>query len=291
METMKKIIALLACCLAAATVAAQEKKAYAVFDANGRETDYGQMMKSLGEQDVVFIGEVHNCAIAHWMEYEIVRDLYALHKDRLTIGAEMFERDGQLVLDEYLGGIISAERFEKESKLWPNYKTDYAAIVEFAKANGIPFVATNVPRRYANIVSRGGFEALDRLTDDAKRYIAPLPLDYVPNRFVDAYFAAMSMPGMKSGSTENLSKAQAIKDATMAWSIARSLESKFVHLNGSFHSMGRAGIITYLDRYRPGLKIGTVEVVRQENIGKLDEKALGHADFYICVPKSMTSTY
>ena len=120
METMKKIIALLACCLAAATVAAQEKKAYAVFDANGRETDYGQMMKSLGEQDVVFIGEVHNCAIAHWMEYEIVRDLYALHKDRLTIGAEMFERDGQLVLDEYLGGIISAERFEKESKLWPN---------------------------------------------------------------------------------------------------------------------------------------------------------------------------
>lgn len=291
METMKKIIALLACCLAAATVAAQEKKAYAVFDANGRETDYGQMMKSLGEQDVVFIGEVHNCAIAHWMEYEIVRDLYALHKDRLTIGAEMFERDGQLVLDEYLGGIISAERFEKESKLWPNYKTDYAAIVEFAKANGIPFVATNVPRRYANIVSRGGFEALDRLTDEAKRYIAPLPLDYVPNRFVDAYFAAMSMPGMKSGSTENLSKAQAIKDATMAWSIGpesriqiRTSERQFPFDGPRRHH--------YLSRsLPPGLKIGTVEVVRQENIGKLDEKALGHADFYICVPKSMTSTY
>ena len=86
----------------------QEKKAYRLFDANGKEVGYREMMKVLKNQDVVFLGEVHNCAIAHWMEYEIVRDLYALHKDRLMIGAEMFERDDQLVLDEYLSGLITA---------------------------------------------------------------------------------------------------------------------------------------------------------------------------------------
>ena len=49
----------------------QEKKAYRLFDANGKEVGYREMMKVLKNQDVVFLGEVHNCAIAHWMEYEI----------------------------------------------------------------------------------------------------------------------------------------------------------------------------------------------------------------------------
>ena len=125
-------------CLTGGLVVAQEKRAYTLFDADGQETDYAHMMSVLGEQQVVFIGEIHNCPIAHWMEYEIVRDLYALHKDRLMIGAEMFERDDQLVLDEYLSGLITAERFTKEAKLWPNYPTDYKKIVEFAKTNRIP---------------------------------------------------------------------------------------------------------------------------------------------------------
>lgn len=283
---MKRMIVLLACCLAVTCASAQEKKAYAVFDKNGRETDYGQMMTALGERDVVFIGEIHNSPVAHWMEYEIIQDLHALHQERLMIGAEMFERDAQLALDEYLKGMISTDYFIRESKAWPNYKTDYADIVEFAKANKIPVVATNIPRRYAGIVSRGGFEALNALSDEAKRYIAPLPLNYIPNEVVDAYFGAMTMPGMKQNNIENLSKSQAVKDATMAWSIAERLESKFVHLNGSFHSMAGAGIITYLNQYRPGLKIGTVEVVRQESLDKLDGKVLGHADFYICIPNT-----
>ena len=176
--------------------------------------------------------------------------------------------------------------------MWDNYKTDYAPVVEFAKANGIPVIATNIPRRYANMVARGGFEALERLTDEARGYIVPLPLDYVPNESVDRYFAAMRMPGMKAGQAENLSKAQAIKDATMAWTIAQRIgEGRLVHLNGSFHSTAHAGILTYLDRFRPGLRIATVEVVRQDDAERLNEEELGDADFYICVPKDMTTTF
>ena len=108
---------------------------------------------------------------------------------------------------------------------------------------------------------------------------------------VDEYFGAMKMPGMKQSAAENLSKAQAVKDATMAWSIAERMQSKLVHMNGNFHSTDHSGIITYLNQYRPGLKIGTVEVIRQENTDKLDPEALGKADFFICVPKDMTSTF
>ena len=260
---MKKILVSLICCLTATLGWAQEKNAYTLFDAQGNRVDYTQMMDVLERQDVVFIGEIHNCPIAHWMEYEIVKDLYDRHGDRLMIGAEMFERDNQLILDEYLAGMITPERFNAEAKLWPNYKTDYSPIVEFAKEHKIPFVATNVARRYANMVAKGGFEALDGLSDEAQRYVAPLPLNYVPNKSVDEYFGAMKMPGMKQSAAENLSKAQAVKDATMAWSIAERMQSKLVHMNGNFHSTDHSGIITYLNQYRPGLKIGTLEGFRQ----------------------------
>lgn len=277
--------------LTAGTLAAQGKKAYVLFDKDGKETTYENMLKTLGAQDAVFIGEIHNCPIAHWMELEIIKDLYALHKDKLMLGAEMFETDDQLILNEYLNNVISNERFKKEAKLWPNYDTDYAKIVEFAKENHITFIATNIPRRYAGIVSRGGLEALDKLTDEAKHYIAPLPLNYVRNENVENYFNSMKMPGMKQSNTDNLAKAQAIKDATMGWSIAQNLKSKFVHFNGSFHSDSKQGIITYLNQYRPGLKIGTVAVIRQANPSEFDKANEGHADFYICVPQDMTTTY
>ena len=55
-------------CLTAGLVVAQEKRAYTLFDADGQETDYAHMMSVLGERQVVFIGEIHNCPIAHWME-------------------------------------------------------------------------------------------------------------------------------------------------------------------------------------------------------------------------------
>ena len=286
---MKVVTTFMLWMLFAGLVTAQDKKAYTLLDAKGKEVRYSDMVKKLGEQDVVFFGEIHNCPIAHWMEYEVIKDLYARHKEQLMIGAEMFEADNQLVLDEYLGGVIPAERFKKELKLWPNYDTDY---VEFAKKNRIPFVATNVPRRYANIVSKGGFAVLDSLSEEARKYIAPLPINYVPNERVDQYFSSMKMPGMKADTTGNLSRSQAVKDATMGWFIAQNLKSsKLVHLNGSFHSDAKLGIITYLNQYRPGLKIGTVTVVRQDQIDRLDKENEGLADFYICVPKDMTKTF
>ena len=47
-------------CLTGGLVVAQEKRAYTLFDADGQETDYAHMMSVLGEQQVVFIGEIHN---------------------------------------------------------------------------------------------------------------------------------------------------------------------------------------------------------------------------------------
>ena len=155
-----------------------DKPAYVLYDNAGKAITYSQLIKQLEKYDVVFLGEMHNCPITHWLEFEITRSLYHIHKDKLMLGEEMMESDNQLILNEYLQRKISYDRFEEEARLWPNYSTDYSPVVYFAKENKIPFIATNVPRRYANAVKNGGLEVLDSLSDEAKRYIAPLPISF-----------------------------------------------------------------------------------------------------------------
>lgn len=279
--------------LASLQVSAQQgyKKAYAIFNAEGKEIGYDELIAELAKPDAVFFGETHNCPIAHWLEYEVARSLYVIHGDKLMMGAEMLEADNQLILDEYMQRIISYDRYEEEARLWDNYSTDYAPFVLFAKEEGIPFVATNVPRRYANVVKNRGLQYLDSLSDEAKRYLPPLPIDFTYDSSNDGAFALMGMMGHSDVNPEYMAQAQAIKDATMGWFIAKNMKHKFLHFNGNLHSDGHGGIIPYLLRYRPGTTVKVICSVRQEKIDQLDEVNQGRADFYICVPEDMTTTY
>lgn len=285
----------LCCCFQNIMYAQEEtgRRAYTLFDNTGKEITYGELIRHLSGYDIVFLGEIHNCPITHWLEFEITRSLYHLHKNKLMLGAEMLESDNQLILDEYMQRKISYDRFEAEARLWDNYSTDYYPVVFFAKEHGIPFIATNIPRRYANSVKNGGLEVLDSLSAEAKKYIAPLPVPFEYNeKESEAAFSLMNMMGgKKTGDNEKLAQAQAVKDATMGWFIARNMKDKFLHINGSYHSDFKSGIIPYLLRYRPGTSVVTVTSVRQESISKLDDENKEHADFYICVPEDMVTSY
>ena len=271
-----------------------DKPAYKLYDTEGKEVKYQKMIEAISTADVVFFGELHDNPIAHWLEYEITADLHKIAGERLILGAEMFEADNQLLLDEYLGSEYEADKFEAEAKLWKNYKTDYKPLVEFARNNSLPFIATNVPRRYASIVSRGGFEELDSLSAEAKRYLAPLPVSYDPE--LKCYKDMMSMhgmPGMGGKPNPNFPKAQAIKDATMAYFISANLPAGniLIHYNGSYHSDNYLGIVHYMRLYRPGIKIATITTVLQDSIDDMSQENKGLADFIVAIPSSMTRTY
>jgi uncharacterized iron-regulated protein len=275
---------------------AQEKDAYRVFTGEGRKADYGDILKASLKADVVFFGELHDNPIAHWLEFEITKDLYSAKGKNLILAAEMFETDNQLLIDEFFAGTIKESSFESEVRLWTNYKTDYKPLVNFARENGLKFVASNIPRRYASVVASGGFEALSGLSTEALVYIAPLPVEYDPE--LPCYKDMLSMGGeiagpMAKNVNQNLPKAQAIKDATMANSIIRYRQSSqtVIHYNGSYHSDRYMGIIWYLNKYSPDLKIATITTVLQDNIEKMQDESLGKADFIIVIPSSMTSTY
>lgn len=266
----------------------QQKPAYILYNAKGKKVGFGKMIRKLAANDIVMFGEYHNNAIAHWMELEVATALHA--KRDLVIGAEMFERDNQPAVDDYLQGKIDDKGLAEQARLWRNYPTDYAPVLNFAKEEHLVFAGTNIPRRYASLVARGGFEALDTLPANEKEWIAPLPIPYDPE--LPGYKKMLSMMGSGHGG-ENMPKAQAIKDATMAWFLLkyRKQGQLFFHINGSYHSDNHDGTVWYLNKYQPGLKIMTISTVSQKDIKSLLPENKGIADFIICVDANMTNTY
>ena len=101
------------------------------------------------------------------------------------------------------------------------------------------------------------------------------------------------LKSMGDHGTPNLVMAQALKDATMAYFITQNCdeEALFMHVNGSYHSDYKEGILWYLNIYNPELTTMTISVVEQEDISELKAENLNKADFIICVPNSMTKKY
>ncbi|WP_297096214.1 ChaN family lipoprotein [uncultured Draconibacterium sp.] len=267
-----------------------DKPAYLLYNKDGKTVKYEKMLKAIEDADIVLFGELHDNPISHWLQLELTKELYQQNGKNLVLGAEMFESDNQVIMDEYLSGKISNRNFEDEIRLWPNYKTDYKPLVEFAKDSGLYFVATNVPRRYASLVNSKGFEGLEELSDEAKTFLPPLPPAYDPT--LNCYASMMNMEGMGSHVTENFPKAQAIKDATMAHFILKNWEpgKVLLHYHGAYHSQNFESIYWYLKHENPSLKIVTIHSVTQDNISELTEKNTGQADFTICVDEDMTRT-
>ncbi|MCP4550587.1 MAG: ChaN family lipoprotein [Bacteroidetes bacterium] len=268
-----------------------DKPAYTLFNAKGKEVKYKSLVKAVLNADMVFFGELHNNPINHWLQFELTKDIHKSKNAKLVLGAEMIEANYQALLNKYLDDEFDSTVFADTVKLWPNYKTDYKPLVEFAKANKLTFVASNIPRSFASLVNKKGFEALEELSAKEKSYIAPLPIKYDPELkgYKDMIEMLKDMPHV----TANIAKAQAIKDATMAHFILQNWKKGeiFLHFNGSYHSKDYQGISWYLLQENPNLKIVTIASGEQENIKKLEKENLNLANFILITPKTMTKTY
>lgn len=154
--------------------------AYRVYRADGTPATLGDVFDVMAEADVVFVGEQHDDPVGHYLEAALLKQAF-MHYGQgeearpIALSLEMFARDVQPILDEYLGGLITEDHFRRSSRPWGNYETDYRPMVEFARAHSLPIIAANAPRRYVNRVSRLGPASLDTLSAWAKRWLPPLP--------------------------------------------------------------------------------------------------------------------
>jgi len=266
---------------------AQEKSPYALFAKSGQQTTYAKLLDAAAKSEVVLFGEYHDNSVVHWLELELAKDLAA--KAPLVLGAEMFEADNQSQLNAYLAGTINQKQLDSLARLWPNYKTDYKPLVDLAKSSTVPFIATNIPRKYASLVYKKGFDALLDLPEQEKSWMAPLPIYY--DASLPGYANMLAEMGGHGG--DNLPKAQAIKDATMAYFISKNLPAMgvFLHYNGTYHSDNFEGIGFYLNRANPLLRLLTIATVTQADLSKLETDNRSKADFILVIDEDVAKSY
>jgi uncharacterized iron-regulated protein len=236
--------------------------------ATGKQVSFAAMVARAAEANVIFFGEQHDDPETHFLEFALLDGIGQLRR-RVTLSLEMFERDVQAPLRQYLRGAVSESTFLASARPWPRYATDYRPMVQLARVRGYPVIAANIPRPLASAISRKGMTALDTLTLVERGYAARALM--CPN---DAYFARFeeAMGGHSAGNagaapetTQRFYEAQCAKDETMAESIVDwfvpnvglpnaqvvSVDGIVLHVNGAFHSDYGQGTVARVKRRLP----------------------------------------
>jgi uncharacterized iron-regulated protein len=253
-----------------------------VYDARRKRfSDFEAMLASVAGADVVIVGEQHDDRNTHRLELAMLEGLMR-RRSPIVVSLEMFERDVQGALSEYLAGTRDEESFLKASRPWPRYASDYRPLVEFAKAHGWRVIASNVPRRLAAVVAKEGLDALETLGPEDRALGAAsieCPRDDYRKRFL------RQMNEHPAPGSEDLSRAeretrderyylsQCLKDETMAEAIVSSRgpdRPLVVHFNGAFHSDFGAGVAARVKRRLKGARVAVVTIVPVDDLDRLN---------------------
>ena len=238
-----------------------------------------EMLDGLKEYQVIFFGEFHDSQPIHDAELDVLKGL--------VLSMEMFERDVQTTMDDYLAGTLSEELFLSQSRPWPQYMTAYKPMVEFAKEKGIPVLTGNIPRRMAAAYAKA--RSLDGVAAADKRYLPKVHAagsDAYRTKFAATMAGMNDMPGgmkVPEAMVQPMFMAQCLKDDAMAESIAEYLDDHgdavVYHVVGNFHSEGHLGAVEKLHGLRPDLKIAVINAVHYDPAAEsAADAASAHAD-------------
>lgn len=261
---------------------------YRIFDNQGNTASVEQILDRIGKSDAAFFGEQHDDRVAHELQMLFFKAAYEKYgNNRKTIlSLEMFERDVQTVVNEYLKNQITESHFLAASRPWANYKTDYRPLVEYAKEKKLEVVAANAPRRYVNMVTRLGRASLGALSPEAKRWLAPLPYAEASEVYAKKFNGLMGAMNDSGKQANPMLASQSLWDATMAFSVAEKLKDDknalVIHLNGSFHTENHLGTVEHLLKYQPKAKILVITMRYEEDFKNFDQgKHAESGDFVI----------
>lgn len=278
--------------------------------AKGKEITLREIAEDMKNHDVLFFGEEHNDSVTHFLQATMLEELFSVYGAQTVLSMEMFDRDVQPVMNEYLAGLIREKHFMKDARVWSNYR-DYKPMVEFAKSNKLPVICANAPTRYTNLAGRKGQKALAELPALTKTWFAPIPYDTAsgpyyeklmglshapaPSPTTDTSAKAAPLPVMSMGNF-NMILAQSLWDATMAYSIAEHMKKnrnvKVMHVNGRFHSDQGFGAVTQLKKYLPKARSVVISSASDDSFPNVDwSKYAGQGDYIIITDPSVPRTY
>ena len=235
-----------------------------------------ELLRRVSRADVVFFGEQHDDPETHRTEAQTLQAIGQLGRP-VVLSLEMFERDVQPALNDFLAGRITEPDFLARTRPWPHYATDYRPLLEMARTHHWPVVAANVPRPLASAEGRKGIAALDTLTP-AERLTAAqenvCPLGDYHARFMESMHhhsagtGGATEPGdsLPTAMAERFYVAQCVKDETMAESIVKAKQAAprraiVVHFDGAFHSDYAQGTVERVKRREPSWDLVVISAV------------------------------
>jgi uncharacterized iron-regulated protein len=127
------------------------------------EKDAGveQVLPELKQSRLILVGEQHDNERHHQAQLAVVRMLHESGVD-VAIGMEMFRKNTQPALDQWVAGEMDEKTFQ--AIYYDNWNFDwrlYRPILEYARQNRIPVIGLNVPKEITRQVARQGYQSLD----------------------------------------------------------------------------------------------------------------------------------
>ncbi len=188
----------------------------------GEPVSMETMIEDLGTVRIVYVGEVHTIDRHHRLQAEILRDL-SRRGLKLALGMEMFSVNQRKILDAWQRGNASVASLISDlgKGHWTNL-LDYESVLLAARNLKIPILGINADDNLVKKVAREGIGALTA----AERREMPRGFDRINP--VNDRLLRLKLRVHKAFEGKSLDRivlAQALRDATMAQSVVRFLNS------------------------------------------------------------------
>ena len=274
------MLSLLLCCLVVDPVPATRYKI--IHTRTGKELTLVQLADELAMRDVVFFGELHDNVVGHQVYAELAKLMVDRRSDTV-ISLEMFERDVQGVVNDYLRGKLDEPAFLKQSRPWKDYARDYRPLIELAKAKKLDVIAGNIPRPVAaRVASKEG----------STSPFLPRKVSAPNDRYRELFEEVMKGHPGADGMVERMYLSQCTKDDAMAEGMADYLLSNphrqplVIHGNGNFHSDYGLGTAARLAQRVPLAQQSIISMVGAVDVNQADiSKDLKKGHYLLIVPK------
>jgi uncharacterized iron-regulated protein len=277
----------------APTPAAGSPAALRIYDTKAaRFVSFPAFTDAIASKDFVFFGEQHDDPATHASELAVLAAL-GERRAHVVVTLEMFERDVQPLLDQYLAGTISEANFLAGARPWDRYATDYRPMVELARVRGWPVIAANVPRRLASAVSRRGLALLDTLNAADRKFMARehrCPKDTYYDKFAETMKGHGAGGGPPTAAdlaamaqmTDRFYEAQCTKDEAMGEAIADAFAKApkgavLFQVDGAFHSDFGLGTAERARRRVPSASSVVLTAVPVADLSKAEASVKEHA--------------
>lgn len=204
---------------------------------DGKSTSLQEMVDEVSSARAIFIGENHNNPAHHRTELDVIRGLHEKGDD-LAIGLEMFKKENQKSLDDWIAGKIPERRFipvflENWGFDWKLYRD----IFLYAREHKIPLVGLNVPQEITRKVAKTGFLSL---TDEERMKLPPGVTCELDQEYMDHLVRIFQYTGHTESSFVFFCEAQVLWDQAMAWYLTEYMnnnpEKTIIVLAGAIHA-------------------------------------------------------